>query len=501
MIARKLLLMLLLLLLPAACGPAREQAAPQGPASSPKEEKGGGSPPASAGATGAGCLACHAYPAEVHAGLACRDCHGGDPLAATREQAHAGLVPAPGDPKHLGEKCGRCHPGESAAIGQSRHFTLSGEVNPVRRHFGATADLRAATEIPVAATPATPLALADDLLRRRCLLCHPYYRGDDYPATRRGTGCGACHLEYRDGKLASHLFLSRPGDQQCLACHYGNRVGADYYGYFEHDLGDEYRTPFPADDSAAPRQRGVEAHRLQADVHQRAGMACLDCHSRLHRGSATTISCRACHFWRPGQPAPAGLAARGGKLRFTGTASGRLHTVPPARDQAHARAGAQVDCAVCHAQWGFNDQGTHLLRTDAENYQEWADLLVQGSSEVETQMLNSLYGEGGIPPAMRDKFSGQERPGLWLTTMALRRWEQPVIGRDTGGRLRVMRPSLDLHLSWLDGQGRVRFDAVAGDGATLRPYTPHTIGKAGAFYRQRLREDTASSTKTETAAK
>lgn len=489
----QLLFITVLALLPAGCGPDRKPAPAQTPVAVSGNSAALPASPTKAGGNQSGCLACHAYEKEVHPGLGCSACHGGDPLAANRELAHAGLIAAPGDRAHLKEKCGTCHPKESEAITNSRHFTLSGEINPVRRHFGSDRDLATAGDIPVAADPATPLALADDLLRRRCLRCHVDFRGDDYPATRRGSGCGACHLQYRDNKLASHRFLAAPGDNQCLACHYGNRVGSDYFGSFEHDLRAEYRTPFMADDSPTPRPYGVEAHRLQADVHQRAGLTCRDCHSGMHRGSATTITCAGCHSWHPGQPPPAaGMTVREGRLTFTGKAGDRVYTVPPARDPAHARYNAKADCGVCHAQWGFNDQGTHLLRIDTEEYQEWDDLIVQGSSEVESQLLNSLYGKKEVPPVMTDKITGQSRPGLWLQTYATRRWESPLIGRDADGHLRVMRPSLDLHLSWLDAQGQVRFDAVDGKGATLRPYTPHTIGKAGAFYRQRLRETTSA---------
>ncbi|HSH14212.1 MAG TPA: hypothetical protein VLA15_10695, partial [Desulfurivibrionaceae bacterium] len=394
-----------------------------------------------------GCQACHDYADEVHPGLGCTACHAGNNLAANREQAHLGMITAPGDPAHLLEKCGPCHPRETGDIEQSRHFSLTGEINPLRRHFGADRDLAAARDIPVSEKPASPLALADDLLRRRCLRCHVYYRGDDYGATRRGTGCGACHLEYRDGKLVSHRFLAVPGDSQCLACHYGNRVGADYYGYFEHDLREEFRTPFQPDGSRPSRPHGLEEHRLQADVHQRAGLICLDCHSGLHRGSAATISCADCHYWRPGRALPAaGFETTKGILRFKGKGNGRLHTVPPARDPAHTRHGAKTDCAVCHAQWSFNDSGTHLLRTDIEDYLEWDDLVIQGSSEVEAQLRNSLAGQSEVPPTMTDKFSTGSRPGLWLKTFTLRRWESPLIGRDDQGWLRVMRPSLDLHL-------------------------------------------------------
>ena len=53
-----------------------------------------------------------------------------------------------------------------------------------------------------------------------------------------------------------------------------------------------------------------------------------------------------------------------------------------------------------------------------------------------------------------------------------------------------MRPVLDLHLSWIDEEHKVRFDAVAAqsDNKGVQPYTPHTTGPAGIFYRQRLQD-------------
>lgn len=436
-----------------------------------------------------GCLACHPFAEKIHAGLDCTGCHGGNPEAPTKPEAHAGLLATPGDPEHLQAKCGGCHGRHTATIASSRHFTLSGEINPVRRHFGATGNLASALDIPVAAQPDTPLALADDLLRRRCLGCHVYSRGDDFAATRHGTGCAACHLEYQAGKLVSHRFLAAPGDNQCLACHYGNRVGADYYGFFEHDLRKDYRTPFQSNGANPDRPYGLEQHLLQPDVHQRGGMICRDCHVGLHQGAATTITCAACHSWRPGQPLPAAnLQSEKGLLHVSLRANGRLLPVPPAHDPAHARYGKKTDCAVCHAQWAFNDRDTHLLRSDIEDYQAWEELLVQGNFEAETQLLNSLYGNSAVPPTMTDKFTGRSQVGLWLRLFSMRRWEEPLIGRDNKGQLRVMRPSLDLHLSWVDQAGKTVFDAVTGQGSALRPYTPHTIGKAGAFYRQRLTE-------------
>jgi len=482
----RILHIVIILLLPIICG----AALPESPAAAALAAEAVVSPPPASTTQDSpptGCLACHPYELDSHNQLSCVWCHAGNDQATTREVAHIGLTSAPAAPDRLQEKCGPCHPRQTGGIEQSRHFTLSGEVNPVRRHFGAAQDLASALEIQPSAAPTNSLELADDLLRRRCLRCHVYYRGDSYQETTHGTGCAACHLDYRNGKLVSHRFLAVPDDRRCLACHYGNRVGGDYYGFFEHDLKYDYRTPFQSDGSYPERPYGVEEHRLQPDVHCRAGLSCLDCHSGLHRGKATTISCSSCHGWRPGQPLPSGnLQVKDEQLLLKILGSGRLLPVPRATDPAHALFGGQVDCAVCHARWSYNDRGTHLLRTDVEDYQDWSDLIVQGSSEVESTLFNSFYGEREEAPGMTDKFTGAERLGLWLKTYGLRRWEDPPLGRDSRGRLRVMRPSLDLHLSWVDEQEQTVFDSISGPGSGMRPYTPHTIGKAGTFYRQRL---------------
>lgn len=148
----------------------------------------------------------------------------------------------------------------------------------------------------------------------------------------------------------------------------------------------------------------------------------------------------------------------------------------------------QADCTVCHAQWSFFDRGHALLRMDLNEFEEWSYLIVQSSFEVENTLLTNLYGDELLPPVMTDKLTGLEKPGIWLQGYSLRRWERVVIGRGKDGRLAVMRPILDLQLSWVNDQGETVFDSIQGKGPTLLPYTPHTIGPAGAFYRLRLRE-------------
>ena len=435
-----------------------------------------------------GCQSCHPYTlAGTHATLSCSSCHDGDNQTADFDAAHLSLIPRPAHPSTMQKKCGGCHQQTTTAVTNS-HFTLKNETNLVRRHFGADQDLPTLQDIPVTEPPTSPLQLADDLLRRRCLRCHVYYEGDEYSQVRHGTGCAACHLEYQDGKLVSHQFLSKPTDDRCLSCHYGNRVGSDYYGRFDHDFKHEYRTPYQPDGSYAPRPYAVEQHTLSPDIHQQAGMTCSDCHIAMHAGnSMQTISCEACHLQQTEQPLPAAhLATKSGQLLLTTRQGGRKILVPPASHPAHSRYRKKMACTVCHAQWSYNDQNTHLLRIDHDDYDEWDELFVQDSSEVEVLLLNGIYGEEVWSPAMTDKITGKSKPGLWLKGFKIRRWAKPIIDFDQLGRLQVMRPVLDLQITWVDEEGETIFDSVSGKSKQLRPYTPHTIGKAGAFYRQRF---------------
>ena len=288
--------------------------------------------------------------------------------------------------------------------------------------------------------------------------------------------------------MRSHRF-QKPDDGFCLHCHYGNFVGADYYGRFERDYNLEYRAPLQPD-GYSRRDYGVEYHQLQADMHARAGMGCLDCHEgRTLMGAppSSTLSCRGCHDPEAAPPAAVEEGPLGRVLRLR---AGRRLPVPLMANPVHARYGDRVACAVCHAQWGVADQELHLLRLDVLDFEPWEDLSVQGSAEVEYQIDSVLYGEAEFDfPWMSDGLTGEGKLGLWLLGYRQRRWEGLMRCRDQAGVLRVCRSLLDLRLSWVDAEGEVRFDSVAPPAARrLIPYTPHTIGKAGAFFSLRLDE-------------
>ncbi|MFQ6756987.1 MAG: hypothetical protein D9V46_02230 [Deltaproteobacteria bacterium] len=440
-----------------------------------------------------GCESCHPeVRLDPSHNLACTDCHGGNPKGATQELAHAGLISQPAHPDQMQKGCGGCHARQVAEAATSLHFTAKNEVNAVRTAFGAQAPLASLTQIPTHETIGSSLDLADDLLRRRCLRCHAYNSGDSYPETVRGTGCAACHLAYTNGTMTSHAFSKSPGDSQCLHCHYGNFVGADYYGRFEHDFNLEYRTPYRTDGSET-RPYGVEFHQLAPDIHQQKGMACIDCHSGAelmggHSGAGKkekAVTCLGCHGWRTGLPIPLdNLQVEENRLVLFARLTGKKLVVPKLVHPAHKQYGKKAHCTVCHSQWSFNDQGTHLLRIDNPDHPAWSRLSVQGSREVEEQ-LDNPPGQG---TSLRDKINEASSPSLWLKGYELRRWESPLIGIGTDGMLHIFRPILDLHLSMADANKKVLFDnvGVAPRQQRYLPYTPHTVGKAGAFFNERL---------------
>ncbi|MCF8057127.1 MAG: hypothetical protein K9K37_10890 [Desulfocapsa sp.] len=438
-----------------------------------------------------GCIACHSMSLDPAHSFECTVCHNGVNDSREKDRAHTDLIKRPGHPDKIRLTCGKCHQQQVEETFHSLHFTLKNEVNLVRSAFGATDKLSSLTDIPINESPATILELADDLLRRRCLRCHPYFSGDRYPAIARGTGCATCHLEFYEGKLVSHSFMKSPGDSQCLQCHYGNWVGFDYYGRYEHDMNDEYRTPYTTRYDYF-RPFGIEFHQLLPDIHQQKGLVCVDCHGakELMTDQGVAITCSDCHDKTKllnRLPIEA-ISNKKNIYSLYSIGDGKTHPIPFMKDPAH-QLYTDVGCQVCHAQWAFDDQETNLLRSDLEEYDDFSRLTVQGSFEVEKILKNNLnYEVDEIPHSMTDKISGEQRPGLWYKGFVTRRWEDVPIGRDSFGRLQVMRPVLDLRLSWIDEDDAVQFDGVEAntDNKGMRPYTPHTTGKAGLFYKERI---------------
>ena len=437
-----------------------------------------------------GCLGCHPMRLDSRHDFACEDCHAGDPKVRDQEVAHAGFISQPAHPDHMADTCGKCHAAIVAQATRSLHFTVADEINLVRQAFGAKERLASLNAIPQQEAPTNRLQLADDLLRRRCLRCHLYTAGDTYAGTHHGTGCAACHLAFSNGSVRDHRFLARPTDLQCLGCHYGNRVGADYYGRFEQDINWDYRTPFQAKAKEERQPYGVGFHQLSPDLHQEAGMTCIDCHSGLElMVGGTKLSCLSCHDSVLGSEVPKTLTETDGHRQLTMLANGKRLEVPVMKDLAHELYGQWVACQVCHGQWSFADHGNHLLRQDSPDYEPWQALTRQGNAEVETKFEAALsQGTLDRQPTMVDGITGGSFPGVWLQAYEFRRWEEMSVCLNSQGVLHVCRPILDMHLSYVNSDNEVVFDSVPPDTKiqVMQPYTPHTTGRAGAFYLQRI---------------
>ena len=444
-----------------------------------------------------GCQACHSeIQTDSAHDLACTDCHQGNNKTNDMKLAHQGMIPQAASPEHMQATCGKCHAEQLESCGQSSHFTLSNAVNLVREHFDLS-PLNSLTEIPESEEPPqTKEELVNDLLRRQCLRCHVYSKGDNYPYVRHGSGCAACHLQYTDGKLTgsgegepNHAFI-RPGKRQCLSCHYGNHVGSDFDGSYEQDHDWSYSTPF-ATRAPVHRPYGMELHNLVPDIHQQRGMTCLDCHSGAElAGKKPSVQCVDCHA--PSDDASSSLANLHADeekllLKIKGDEQERL--VPRLEHPAHAKYKDRVACQVCHAQWTYNDRATHLLLSYSDDADPWERLAAQSSSEVERFVEHNMYSEEElIEPSLPDQINGRRKPGIWYTGFTTRRWEDVLIRKDTDGIIKVFRPILDLRLSAVDEDGDVLadFDNLTGRDEGLLPYTPHTTGPAGLFYGQRF---------------
>jgi len=478
----KFVLLLCVLLFFSGCRGAEEQQSKQSPIPEQKNQQ-----------QLKGCRACH--PGTRHDpkhDFECTACHRGNPETTDQDIAHAGLIARPAHPDHMKETCGQCHPDKTDHIGESLHFTLKKKVNLIRQHFGPMETLNSLTEVPVIYNkPSTVPELVNDMLRRRCLRCHVYSNGDEYPYTQRGTGCGACHLSVIDGKLVSHEIISPPGDMQCMSCHYGNFVGADYYGRFQNDFNLEYRTPYTTSEPFI-RPYGVEYHDLVPDIHRQAGLACIDCHGGhqlMFNPTGATVTCGSCHCMEFGQdaPLPENVAVEDNRLVLTARSTGKKYIIPQAIHPAHSEYGKEVACQVCHGQWTFTDATTNLLRSDTDDFESWDRLIVQSSSEIEALLEHNLYsGKDELPPVMHDTINGKTMPGIWFKGYTERRWERITVNRDADGIIKIFRPILDLRLSYIDEDENVIFDNVTGSGPSLLPYTPHTTGPAGLLFLNRF---------------
>lgn len=262
-------------------------------------------------ATDKNCLDCHQnHVTGAHAEVSCSACHG------TFDEHHQAGVPS-----LIQHRCQACHEG-TVGIFQGPMATRHKEKAFVERSWGK----------------ADP-----EFFQINCKGCHVQ-------------SCFDCHGFERQ----THR-LTRPATLSCHSCHRGYYVGADYYGYA------------PRED-ALRYQRGTDVQgekylKMRPDVHQRAGMACGDCHSMpsLAAGKSSAKHCRDCHT-----PDPKIIE----------------HGIP-----AHME---RLECYACHSGWGAQEYGTFFVRFTQSPFQEYFH--VRTGNTAENYIRSAYLKRQDLPP-------------------------------------------------------------------------------------------------------
>lgn len=457
--------------------------------------QGAGSAPSHADS---GCLACHSADglAAGHrfASDPCTRCHGGQGDAENPTQAHAEMEAFPGQLDNAEQRCGGCHPRQTAGVRNSPMATGAGMIAVTREVFGeATAEANPGPSFRnLAHSP------ADSLLRKLCAGCHlgQPKTAHALDATRdRGGGCLACHINAYPANRHPRL-SAKVEDARCFGCHSrSGRISLNYTGLAETDELETAHQPGYLTD-------GRLVEHQPPDLHHQAGLACIDCHTGpglMNLGADPTgaldIACTDCHRNRNPRTHladwPASQASARRRIPFaassnqtflrteSGTllwhleidpatnpdspetihlhrklADGRL-PIPQIEPEHGGENHQRIGCNGCHAQWTPQCYGCHLeYDPDAG---QW------------------------------DHVAGGVTPGQWTQ----RRWHvvnaAPTLGFTKDGVIDVMVPGMVMRVEMPEGKN---LDAPKGETSRPRharaprlvrrfaPLSPHTTGKA-----------------------
>lgn len=416
------------------------------------------------------CLSCHSEMSqgfsEGHGfgGTDCTVCHGGDGAAVDEQTAHQGLLAFPGNLSNATQACGGCHGLRVASVSQGFMATGRGMVELTRHVLGEHPVTRGEGDLSdLSHSP------ADSLLRKLCASCHlgQEKRRHAHDVTRdRGGGCLACHLNhYPQG---GHPPLSaRVQDGRCFGCHSrSSRISLSYAGLAEVDgLAMDRVAP----ERLARLDDGRPVERQPPDVHHRAGMACIDCHtSRGLMGSAqgltyqreaVDIACDDCHRNRgprlrvsertqawpglrlPFDPSPEGELLRtarfgtplwhievgpDGPFLHRKVAGGAIR-IPQWTAESHPEKGhGRLTCTACHSQWAPQCFGCHLGYDPAA--QQWDHVERRATPG---RWVEKRWGTRNGPPPLGVTAEGRVAPFVpgMILTVDHPSWDQPMFAR------------------------------------------------------------------------
>ncbi len=389
------------------------------------------------------CLSCHEEKTDkAHARdvLGCSICHMGNPLTLDKKLAHYKMVLNPGELKFAERTCGQagCHENQVKWVKNSLMATNRGIISTLRYYWKEHPDIN--DTLTVKTLKDTGLnSPALDYYRKLCGTCHLWMERRTFPSflAEKGGGCTACHLKKPEEELAQkkrHPLITRDIPMEnCIRCHNrSGRIGLSYQGKLESE---GYGTPFHGGDFTDHELiDGRFYNPLPEDVHHKAGLICIDCHTQkevmgdgtqhAHMQDQLEIKCASCHgdektlsenarlnaesaalLTPPGAtgkqnsdiPRITGIKKENGRFFLTGKADKKAHPLdPPDPIQCKNSAHRRLSCQACHATWVPQCYGCHVKRDGSKS--------------------------------QLDKISIKETPGQWKEFRSFIRYEVPPLG-------------------------------------------------------------------------
>jgi thiosulfate/3-mercaptopyruvate sulfurtransferase len=219
--------------------------------------------------------------ATSHGEKECQECHGGNPDAGERLEAHKGVVKDPTEVPPFSKVativCAECHENEARTGATSLHATLSTFTKVMRARAGDDSqnwDM-----------------VVDQGRKNHCTPCH--------------SSCGQCHVSRpkfsKSGLVNGHVFNKKPDMvNQCTACH-GSRVGDEYFG--SRGIGDAHLAKKGMDCMAC--HPAGEMHASGEGLTSRYQLPqlpkCTGCHEKdlgnvqQHKDHTGKVQCQVCH--------------------------------------------------------------------------------------------------------------------------------------------------------------------------------------------------------------
>ena len=460
----------------------------------------------------------------------------------------------PGDLRVAETSCGPCHTEIIETVKTNQMATFSGELGVARYRAGRQRthnalkgiyDVRDPT-FAVGAIPGTVGALTrmeepriqagetsigpfqDLYLTKACMRCHLWNFGDNkFQGDYRSSGCTGCHMPYRDdGRSQSddpmidkespphpekHRLTNAIPTDQCLHCHYrGARIGPSFKGYRpgagaglnpEHaDFLGEALHGHDASFYITDEDNRNSVDETPADVHFRAGMDCVDCHTshdvhgdgHLYNDTnmATEVRCETCHgsadeesdlMTRLGNPMKnLHRDAQGDVWLTTKVKKKRLKVTQISR----VIAGAGHD-SFLHKSMGRDEDGfSHMDRLSCDAcHSGWLPTCYGCHVNVDMRRVQRSLITGVSTPG---QISGSRR---WVSTDDL------ILLLSTDGKITPSMPTERMFFTAVDGDGTTVIDKqvrtgpmrngerLEPNGNGHRAYHPHTVQRWSPFMR------------------